>query len=153
MKAIICKILICVALHLNAASQVSQKKDTCTTYLESDIKAYIPGHKDTLLDGKPIAFIDPATLLNGFQLQLRDSGFTVLKFTFTFDGDFFVAETVVEGNKLIPINNSEFSYDKIAEAYFITVEKIKVKKDGKCYILSPLIYITPRGFSLNNSNR
>lgn len=118
----------------------------CKTYEKTDLKAFIQGQKDTLLkNGRKVQYINPIDLIKGFELQVSDNSYKVIKFFFTFDFDKGLCQIVSKENRIIPVNDSIASIDKLYQAYLITIDGIIVEKNGVCYKIPPLVYYTFKG--------
>jgi hypothetical protein len=117
--------------------------DTCANY-NSSIIAFIPGYRDTLIANNRIRLVNPASLINGFELQLNDSSFKVYRFSLMFDSDSSITQIQYAGNKAMPINDQFGSYNLIINSSVITIDDIVVIKENSCYKISSLLYYTPR---------
>lgn len=113
----------------------------CKTYEKADLKVFIHDQKDTLLsDGRKVQHINPIHLMKGFELQISDTSYKIIRFFFTFDFDEGLCQMVSKANKIIPDNESVASINKLYQAHLITIDGIIIEKNGVCYKIPSLVY-------------
>lgn len=106
------------------------------------IRAFIPGERDSLINGLPAKIIDPRLLANGFELKLSDTSFKILSYFVTFDlPDGSLNQIHSKESRIEPGDNGCIELRIIANAETITVENIAVeKKNDRRRRLVSLIY-------------
>jgi hypothetical protein len=124
-------------------SQSINSPEKCPTFEKINLKAFIAGQKDTLINNdKVVQFIEPLSLINGFQLQTEDTTYKIIRFHFSFDFEEGITEIVSTGSKIIPRNDSIVAIKKLTEAKLITIDNIIAAKNNFCYRIPSLVYYT-----------
>lgn len=123
---------------LKGMGQGAGRYDSCA-YGKVNIEVFIPGQIDTIIKCRPAKAIDPALLVNGVELRLEDSNYTILSYNLVFDHDRGLSNIVSTGNTIKPGKTGVVSLGTIAKAYLITIEHIIVAKANACYKIQPVL--------------
>jgi len=141
MKICFSSILVIFFIQHSIIAQHLNNKDTCIKYNIANIQAFIPGYEDSIIaPNKSVMVITPFSLIKGFELQLKDDSYKILRFNLTFDTDCCLTELVSNGNRIEPRNDSIILYNRIIEATLITIDDIFISKNNICYKIPSLIY-------------
>jgi hypothetical protein len=111
---------------------------------DTDFRAFIPGEKDTVINGLPAKAINPANLVNGFSLRITDSTFQISGFRMTFDHGDSISQLISNGSRIEPRNDSIVSLNRIVKSFLITIEDIYVIKDGRRAKLPAILYYSSK---------
>jgi len=143
MKISFTSIIAVLFIQHNVTAQNLSNNDTCIKYSIANTQAFIPGYKDSIISlNKAVMVVDPFSLINGFELLLKDTSYKILRFRLAFDSDCCITELASKGSRIEPRNDSIVLYNKIIEATLITIDDIFISKNSICYKVPSFVYYT-----------
>ena len=131
MKTFLPAIILATFFQSGVYSQVAK---------DMGLRPFIPGERDTIINGSLVRIINPRDLTTGFSLRMTDSTFKILGFRMTFDHGNKISELILNGDRIEPRNDSIVSLNRIVESVLITIEDIYVSKNGRRAKLPALLY-------------
>jgi hypothetical protein len=128
---------------LIAGNIMAQKAtpDSCI-YGKANTGIFIPGQRDTIINGKAWQAIDPSLLVNGFELQLEDTTYRIVGYRVAFDHDSGISVIPSREGRIEPIKNSVADLGNIIQAQLITIDDIRVVKNNSCYRIPGVAYFS-----------
>jgi hypothetical protein len=136
--------ILALVVSIAMYGQSNTREDTCLVSEFKNIDLLIPGSADTIQEnGIRVRVVDPASLINGFELQCPDSLVRIVRFRLVFDnkvtGNLYTK--VSKGNVIADDDKQLFSLADIKNATLITIEEISFRFKGICYRTNSQVYL------------
>jgi hypothetical protein len=135
-------IFIIITAITSGHGQSIKSNDTCAVAGLLNVELAIPGSVDTLQNGFAGKVVNAADLVNGFELNSKDTAVKIIYFQVVFNDDqgtIYVKQST--GNKIADDEKHLFSIAKIKESSIITIENIYVQYKNTCYKAKSQLYL------------